>query len=405
MWMALFLISLQNPYGLFPVSFNVYCLLVIYVSSLILGISSTFNKNVSKIESTAKIQKQLDYLIDNKYVLVLTAIIIVFLMYIYSKQAILLLSISAMDLRNEGIQELLFESNSTLGLFNNFLVRPLTYFIEVLAAYVLLYRRNKIIPLILFVSVVLLSALIGGSRGVIVKVLVYAIFLSYCCPFLETKSKKNNIKLYVSLFIFGIIIFGFVSYLTAQRLYNINEFSFEAVMLGVDSMLVHVETYLVGPFRALDYALKHDYFNKLGGPTLGCSTLGFIEGMAKIFIEKIGIKYTTANNVIYATLQNDWIWIGRNFNFAYTPLLNFYLDFGILGILLIPFIFGAIIKKYCIKLFSSMNLAYLFLVAFFFNVVFESHFGWILYHWNCFVYFVYFYILKRFLSKSVVNFC
>lgn len=400
MWMALFCISLQNPYGLFPVTLGTYCLLVVYVCSLIIGISITYNKTAFKVKSTEGIQKQLDYLIENKYVLIATAICIAFLSYIYSKQSILLLTISAMELRNDGVQELLFESNPILGLFNNFFVRPCTYFIEVLAAYVLLYRRKKIIPLLLFISVVLLSAMIGGSRGVIVKIIVYAIFLSYCCPFLQGNSKKSNIKLFISLFVFGIMIFAVVAYLTAQRLYNINEFSFETILLGVDSMLIHVETYLVGPFRALDYAFKHDYFDKLGGPTLGCSTLGFIPGMLKIFLGKLGIAFTTPNNVIYGTLQNDWIWIGRDFNFAYTPLLNFYMDFGILGILIIPFLFGLVIKRYSMKLFVSMNVAYLFLVAFFFNVVFESHFGWILYHWNCFVYFIYFYFLRKFISRN-----
>jgi len=408
MWTFIFFISLQNPYGLLPVSAKTYTLLLIYVCSLVIGLSVSNKRNVNSskyIKFDNVIQKQLDYLLDNKYVLIIVSICILFLLYIFSKQQAILLQISAMQLRNEGVQDLLFEGNSLLGLFNNFVVKPFTFIIEILVAYVLLYRRTKVLPLFLFTTEVLLSALIGGSRGVFLKILVYIIFIYFCCPFLQNKSsRKANLKLLLSVLVFAIIIFTTVSYLTAQRLYNIKEFSIDAVLLGFDSMLIHIETYLVGPFRALDYAFENDYFNKLGGPTLGRSTLGFIEGFFEIFFGKLGIDYTPANNIIYKTLQNNWIWIGRDFNFAYTPLLNYYMDFGLLGILIIPFVFGMIIKKYCLKLYRSKNLAILFLLAFFFNVIFESHFGWVLYHWNCFLILIYIYIIYKYFNKRINDF-
>ncbi len=106
--------------------------------------------------------------------------------------------------------------------------------------------------------------------------------------------------------------------------------------------------YLVGPFRALDYAVNSDYFlDKLGGCYFGEATfLGFNKLLDWIF-SLVGIDYNSSYELVGNTLQETSVDINSSatsFNFAFSSILYYYLDFKVLGVITIPFCLGIVLR-------------------------------------------------------------
>ncbi len=112
--------------------------------------------------------------------------------------------------------------------------------------------------------------------------------------------------------------------------------------------LEEIVVYLVGPFRALDYAVNSDYFlDKLGGCYFGEATfLGFNKLLDWIF-SLVGIDYNSSYELVGNTLQETSVDINSSatsFNFAFSSILYYYLDFKVLGVITIPFCLGIVLR-------------------------------------------------------------
>ena len=408
LWMGLLILSLTNPYGLFPASSLVYFYILVFLLSFTLGITFSYNKvGLNKqLSFFSELKSSIDWIVDNRLVLIATILCDLFLLYAFSKQQVALMDSSIQELRLEGSQDYLFGDNGLLGSIYNLVVTPLSTFIQVLFAYIFICRREKLLPLVASLLNVILSTAINNSRGVLMIVLVYVVYVVFCCPFLINEGgKKIRFRNVVLIVVFALGAFAFVSYLTAQRLFGTNEISGEAVEMGVDALNKHIITYFVAPFRCFDYAIDHNYFEALGGPTFGRSTFGFFDGFIGFVLNHLGIHYTTANSIIYTHLQDKWIWVGIDMNFAYTAMFNFYMDFGFFGVLFLPAIFGAVIKKLCNSFLRNGNPALFLLLGYLFLALWESYFGWILYRWAVafnFIFIIVFYYYYR-SHKSKIN--
>lgn len=406
-WSFLLILSVSNPYNLKPVSPITYLYICTFVIMVLLGMNiSTVRVPPRFISLNNATSLAFNHLATNKWVLGVLVIADIFLIFFCFQLRDLLETMSALDYRNTGgLQNDLFGGNSFIGLTYTFLVTPMTFFSNIFLAYLILFNRKAILPIILYALFIVLRSYLEGQRSGLVDVFIFIAFFIFCCPFFisDTSNKKvvrkKMIKNVLLIGLVSVAAFALLSFMTNQRLHNENEFSMTSVSDGANDTFNHLLVYSIGPFRALDYALDNNYADRLGGHSYGLSTLGFVDYSLQLVSNNLGIKYNTANGRIYKLLQDNWISIPQDFNFAYTAVFNFYMDFGFLGILFIPFILGCILKKFIVRFTCSYNPITLLVVAYLFYVLSNSYFTWRMYEMSAMVTILWLFIYKRMLKK------
>lgn len=408
-WCFLLILSIFNPNNLKPVSPVAY----LYISTFVLMVLTGLNfynvsENTGKISSYNTIPSAFNHIATNKWMLTVLIIADLFLIFFCFQLRDLLEKMSALDYRNTGgLQNFLFDGNSIIGLTYTFLVTPMTFFSNIFLAYLILFNRKAIFPIILYAIFIVLRSYLEGQRSGLVDVFIFIAFFIFCCPFFisDKKNKKTvRVKMIKNIFFIGIIslaAFSILSFMTNQRLHNENEFSMNAVSDGANDTFNHLLIYSIGPFRALDYAIDNNYIGRLHGYAFGRSTFGFVDYSLQLILNNLGIKYNTANGHIYKLLQDNWISIPNDFNFAYTAIFNFYIDFGFLGVLIIPFILGALVKILIIKFTNTCNPITLLAIAYLFYVLINSYFTWRMYDMSAMVTIIWLFIFKRMLKNHV----
>lgn len=382
-WGVSLVISVFNPYGLNQVKYSTYALILLFLISYTIGV--LIAPRAKYRAQTQDYSSFLNVMANNKLLLFIVFVLDCFLIYLYSKQKLILSLYSVAELRIN-LDELLYSGNSLLGLTKNMLINPLTPIITFLGAYILVFNRQNILPLILYLTYVCFSALIDGSRGGFLNVAVYCFFIIICQSVLIRKRIKFK-QLFIRFIPIVLLVLVIMAYMTAQRSYNIQEFSWEAVSLGANELSKHFVTYLVGPFRALDYALGHNYLDAVGGYQYGRCTLGFVDTMMQLILNTIGVEYEAGVKQLAHYVQNNWIDIGDNhyFNFAYTAILFYYVDFDLLGVIIFPLLLGYFSRIIINKIYTKNNPCVLILAAFIFTVLYGTGFTWRLYRHDTFV--------------------
>ena len=407
-WCFLLILSISNPYNLKPVSPITYLYICTFVIMVLLGMNIPtvrISKRLASSDNTTAIV--FNHLATNKWVLSVLVIADIFLMFFCFQLRDLLETMSALDYRNTGgLQNELFRGNSLIGLTYTFLVTPMTFFSNIFLAYLILFNKKAFFPIILYTLFIVLRSYLEGQRSGLVDVFIFIAFFIFCCPFfLSSKTKKvERKKMIKNLFLIGIISaasFAILSFMTNQRLHNENEFSIASVSDGVSDTFNHLLVYSIGPFRAFDYAIENHYVDRLEGHSYGLSTLGFVDYSLQLISNNLGIKYDTANGRIYRLLQDNWINIPHDFNFAYTAMFNFYMDFDYWGILIIPFILGCLLRMFIVKFSRTSNPITLMVVVYIFYVLVNSYFTWRMYEMSAMVTIIWFFIYKRFLKYQI----
>lgn len=397
-WTIFLLISITNPKNLNPVSELTYFYLCVFPLMFLLGVASLkINNNYNN--SFENIHFSLNNIATKKTILWIISICDIFLLTLYLKKKQTLDSLSALDYYNNGGIQNLFEGNSILGLINTFILTPMTFFANYFLAYLLLFNRKRIIPITLYSIFVILRTLIVGGRSGLLDCFIFIIFFLFCYPRLNNRKSKslnqNTFKKLLPLCVLLLISLVGISYMTNQRINNSNEFNTKTISDGWNDTSFHLYTYTVGPFRAFDYALKNDYVNnRFNGYKFGQSTFGFIDYGIELICKNIGINYKAGNSQVYSHLQNNWINIPHNFNFAYTALFNFYVDFGFLGVIFFPYFIGLILGMLILNFNKKQNPILLIAIAYLYYVLMYSFFTWNLYNlsgliiiiWLCILY-------------------
>lgn len=397
-WGISMVISTFNPYQLNEVSGLTYILLLVNVIAFTVGVLSYKGTKLSVSNGVSlNLSHFFDKIVSNKLFLLFVFICDIFIFYLYQKQAILMQYYSASNLRMN-LDELLYEGDSMLGLGKNIFIDPFGTIITFLGAYLLIYRRDKVVPLLLTMIYILYSSMLGGSRGGIFLVVLYCLFIVFCKNLLINKKKeRKNHRLSYFLLLGGItcVVIVIMSYMTAQRKYNVDSFSLNTVTLGINDLLKQFVIYSIGPFRALDFSFQNHYLDKLDGFKLGRCTFGFIDDFLALVLNRVGIKYNPANKEVMGILQHSWIDIGGGnaFNFAYTSTFFNYMDFGIIGVVIFPFLFGYIIRMFANKMYITRNPALLVLLSYFFVTALYSIFTWGLYRFVSFFILMYIWIM------------
>lgn len=392
-WGTMLILSNFNPFNIYDVSNRTYFLLLLFVISFSAGaLSSKSLKCNVQSNNSINFNHLIEMLIVNKLFIFIITLLDIVLLYLFIKEQSILAYYSVAEMR-VNLDELLYEGNSFLGLTRNMIIVPITPVVTFLGTYLLMYNRKYKIPLILVLFFVIISALLGGSREGILKIAVYCVFMIICkdCFTLKGYHKKAIWPMLIKFIPILALVLIVMSNMTAQREFNINGFSWNGVVLGAESLSKHFVTYCVGPFRALDYSLENEYLETVGGYKYGGCTLGFIDGMLSLILNALGINHVASYKELTSLLQDNWISIGggESFNFAYTAAIFHYIDLGLLGVCLFPFIFGRIIARIANRFSKTNNPVLLVLLGYLFTVMIDTIFTWRLYRHQAFITFAF----------------
>lgn len=399
-WGVVLLISTFNPYNLDEVSMDTYFLLLLYVSSFTIGTLLPKRNASSYYSVSINMNFWVDRIIINKIFLLFIVFLDAIVLFLYLRTQALLAMYDVAEMRAD-LDSILYQGNSFLALTKNMIINPLTPILTFLGAYILFYNRKKILPLILVGVFVILSALIEGSRSGILRIAIYCFFMLLCRPIFTGEKMKFSFKSFLLFIPIIAVVLIIMSNMTAQREFNLTGFSWENALLGMDSLFKHFVTYCVGPFRALEYSFDADYLSKIGGYKLGGCTMGFIDGMLSLVLGIMGFNYIPASRGLTTLLQDNWINIGGfGFNFAYTAVIFHYMDFGILGVIILPMIWGYIVGVFANKFYKTKNPILLILLAYMFTVMLNSIFTWRLYRHVAFMTFFLVFILYKWYKRK-----
>ena len=94
--------------------------------------------------------------------------------------------------------------------------------------------------------------------------------------------------------------------------------------------------------------------------------------MSNLFFSRLGFRIPQPLDKFVLIKQGDFIEIGddyRSWNALYTANVFFYLDFGIVGVIVLPFFFGVLFRTLIGRLYKYRNLQFVIIVNYLFFVV------------------------------------
>lgn len=167
-----------------------------------------------------------------------------------------------------------------------------------------------------------------------------------------------------------ILVLGYFSvcYITAAR-FGEDFNSIKAISEGMEKTNEQILSYSAGPFAAFDYAIDHDYVEKMGGYQCGRLTGASIEAFLYTFFNRFGFLIHKSLDDFTQIVQEEPIAISdvMSWNALYTSLLYYYCDLGILGVCLFPFIFGYVFHKLINLLIRNVSFSSVVLLGYFYQ--------------------------------------
>lgn len=288
---------------------------------------------VNKNSFGLSLEKQISNIIDNKFfigILIISLIIVIHYFIIYQTQVAFFGKASIA--RSAYYEGELF--GPSFYYINGLLLRPVNFICLTLFGYAIFKKRNWVC--LLMGTYLVLKASLNASRFEITYIIFAVFFMNIIIV------KKDITKKIPLLLVAGLLFYVVLSYTTAIRH---GYFDFTAKSIYENGMKLTNEqliTYDVGAQVAFNYALEHDYLGKMGGYSYGGITFCSFTNFINFITARLGL---TVNQAIedYAQLaQNNVIMVGdvTEHNALYTSSLIYYLDAGIIGIIIFPFIFG-----------------------------------------------------------------
>lgn len=305
------------------------------------------NKSFNYLES------QISKILSNKLLLVVFTVFAVYMGWCYVK---FFAQIQAMGMVGNLRSDYFNSSDELYGpvfrILQGFLFSPGVLVLSALLCYSLL-RKRGLITLILALGLLLYHSLGGGRVGYIAMivdvVLIYFIFFS----------KNNKIKFKFKWLITGFVtlalLFVIITFVTSMRNGAFEGFNTETFEKGREESSAQVKLYSFGPIVAFDCALTNESFiKKVGGYTYGGMLFGPLLYLYRnVTVNMLHMPDFEQPYIRVAKVQQDTQFLigpGINWNALYTWNLNFYVDFGIIGILLLNYIIGLWFKS-VIKMF------------------------------------------------------
>lgn len=369
-WFISLTMSTFNPYGLYSVSDETYCILMLNVAGFILGFSAIkIERTVYQGQNAFRCYRFVNkFLVSKKYLFML--LIGIMLCGMILNKYFYELAYSTVS-RTGAMAEVREDLMSVDYIFYSFLGAPLFYSSNVILAYSLIYGRRLMRDLFIYLYILIFS-LIGGGRTAFLVILIAVVFVLFMGG-IKIKFRKFILPLLGC----GFFVYVMMAYLTAFR-QGLIEFSLENLVEGASGLNENFVTYLTLPFRLFDYALHKDYLSQVGGYHYGLISFDGINRYTRLFLRLFSIDIPAITEKTTAMFQEMWIPVGKDIisNYAYTNTICHYLDFGVIGVFCIPFTFS-IFVRWIIKLFYKQGkVVGLCLIFYLYYVLIHSVFTW-----------------------------
>lgn len=367
-WCIATFLSLNNIGGLCEVSSSTYSLVYIHLISFCLGFNVIRIRNSKfRIISRESIDTSINSLMNNTFFRI---ILIVSTIYICSLYIQFFQSIFILGSMTEARGEYYGGGGDIYGplffILNQFILEPLNIILLPVFAYKLYYKRDWIFWVIAL-YVIILASLSGGRIGYI-RIAAAGLCVLYCI--FDSIKSKRKLGLYAIISVVAIYLLLVVT--SAARTGSL-EFDKESLEIGNEVAKEHLATYSAGPIAALDYSINQDYLNRTGGYKYGRLTLTSLDRMTCMVLRRFGIHAVDAMDSMMELKQETYISLGDvRFNALYTAILIYYNDFGIWGVLFIPFLLGLFIRILIKRMYDYNSLPFVILVTWFFYIMIRS---------------------------------
>lgn len=245
--------------------------------------------------------------------------------------------------------------------------------------------------------------ILSGGRGNVFSLVLTLGFVIVCFSANKTKIHiKKRYVIYASLLL--ISVFYVMTMVTNFRSHG--EFKIEKTEQNEagKSMALTFFNYTVVPVNLFDIAMKENYIDRLGGLQYGKATFIGVDYLVESLMKRVGVDYKTDLYIVdYLQENRKQCRKDGYYNYAYSMFFYNYMDFGILGILLFPFLFGYLIRYSIKRFYRVSSVPRLLLVVLMFTMMMTSHFtSPFIRPWDM-LYLIILLLLDWYMSRSFAN--
>ena len=368
---VLLLISMLNPLGMDNVSVYTYILIILMVISFIVPLFILSKKIIKNTQNEEEISTSLSYYLDkllnSKIFLCLIILNLLLVTFYKIKYNIIIEEVSKQEVRMVRFNNLFNSSFETL--FFNYIITGTIYILSNLFAILLINKKFKNIQFIIITLNIIIYSLIGYGRMTYLNIIIYCFNIFLLKGNLKKALTKKNLFKFASICVSIFFVFtAFIYFRTESDKLSLVE-NIKKSIYDQGEQLIQ---YSVGGFRLLDDFIKEG-FGKFPKFTLGEATFAGAQEIILYPIKGLGFEISSFNNRITEYTQTSIV-IGEKslyFNAFYTSIMNYYLDFGVIGVIMYPILHSILIiyglKNYYLRkdVFSLLLLNYLLMNLFF----------------------------------------
>lgn len=344
------IISLLNPYDLYPVSTTSYLYICIGYACFFIGYSA--NRTQIMRRNKLPLDQMVVELLNSRLFWVVYIVSMALVLYLFFTQWQLILLQGTIGSLKVDMFELLFNNNSALYFIYQVLAFPTFFLSSVLFPYLLINQGNKKHILLFFVYTVVFS-FVGGKRGYFAMMFEFYVIVLFVNKIISGEGVRSLVK--SSYKIFGIALFVYIAAAFMTSLTGGDYTDKDRLQESGEENAKNVVVYAVGAYRAFDIAMNQNYVEKAGGYTWGaCALGGAVEYYGTGILQRLGLPIQTVRARTMNLLQETEIMVGKetSFNFAYTGFMYFFFDLGIFGIIIFGYLFGWFVR-YCLRCFHN----------------------------------------------------
>lgn len=355
-WTLAFITSALRLYGLYEVSDYTMILLMLHVLSFTVGFLVFRIPKYCAVQINVKeIEPQIEKLYNQVWFVVIL-IFSTFLMLIFFSMFYAMIAVKDFgDIRAEYYDSDLY--GPFFGAIKEFIFAPVSLILLPLFAYSSYYKRDWIW---LLMGIFLLASMtLSGGRIGYVRIIVILFFVVVCI----FNGVKNKFKLLFMTLVTVSALFLILGVITASRFGG--KFS-DNVKDASELTLQQMTEYVEMPVGAFNYAIENNYIGQMGGYSYGRLTFCSVEAVAYSVLGKVGIPVHRYVQDLAPLQQSHLIPIAdeeQTWNALYTAVLYYYLDLGVVGVIVFPFFFGLLLRFLIKKLYYLRNVSMIILVA------------------------------------------
>lgn len=360
-WFLSLFISTFEPLDFFEVSNKAYGILLLGVMSFIFGLC--FPKDTKKIasNSNSNILSSIDKLLTNKALFILLLFLTIYFLS-FAKEALVASAMQGKAARATSDSDIYINNSLFLTIYTLVGYPIFNFLLTIIPFAVFNYSKKYLLPIILSLLFIVSFFIINAGRVMFIIMLLY-ILIMYVIY--RHGSIKLSVKSVIVASILGVIAVIGISAITNFRNYGTLEMDKTAFKESYQDTKERVLSYSVLPIVMFDRSLKEDYMSKFGGPLFGKATFAGPELYIGNTIKRLSPNYRTGNDIVINYIQSNFFPVSPsiNANFAYTGIFFHYQDFGILGVIFLPFLFGVIFRKLILSFYKRRNIYLMALIG------------------------------------------